>query len=95
MSVNPVDEAKETENGYSVTNANIEGFNTVMKNGFGENFIDVYSQIKDNFETVDGLHYNVETYKIHEIVINYILSKTQYQVLHQIMDIHLILIVRS
>lgn len=76
MSVNPVDEAKETENGYSVTNANIEGFNTVMKNGFGENFIDVYSQIKDNFETVDGLHYNVETYKkIHEIVINYILSK--------------------
>lgn len=31
MSVNPVDEAKETENGYSVTNANIEGFNTVMK----------------------------------------------------------------
>lgn len=76
MSVNPVDEAKEAENGYSVTNASIEEFNSVMQNAFGENYIDVYSQIKDNFETEDGLHYTATTYqKIHDIVINYILSK--------------------
>lgn len=78
MSVNPVDEAKEAENGYTVTNESIENFNETMKNGFGENYIDVYAQIKDNFETEDGVHYTTETYKnIHEIVINYILSKNK------------------
>ena len=78
MSVNPVDEAKEAENGYTVTNENIENFNETMKNSFGENYIDVYAQIKDNFETEDGVHYTTETYKkIHEIVINYILSKNK------------------
>lgn len=78
MSVNPVDEAKEAENGYTVTNESIENFNETMKNSFGENYIDVYAQIKDNFETEDGVHYTTETYKkIHEIVINYILSKNK------------------
>ena len=78
MSVNPVDESKEAENGYTVTNESIENFNETMKNGFGENYIDVYAQIKDNFETEDGVHYTTETYKkIHEIVINYILSKNK------------------
>lgn len=78
MSVNPVDEAKEAENGYTVTNESIENFNETIKNGFGENYIDVYDQIKDNFETEDGVHYTTETYKkIHEIVINYILSKNK------------------
>lgn len=78
MSVNPVDEAKEAENGYTVTNESIENFNKTMENSFGENYIDVYDQIKDNFETEDGVHYTTETYKkIHEIVINYILSKNK------------------
>lgn len=78
MSVNPVDEAKEAENGYTVTNESIENFNKTMENSFGENYIDVYAQIKDNFETEDGVHYTTETYKkIHEIVINYILSKNK------------------
>lgn len=78
MSVNPVDEAKEAENGYTVTNESIENFNETMKNSFGENYIDAYAQIKDNFETEDGVHYTTETYKkIHEIVINYILSKNK------------------
>lgn len=78
MSVNPVDEAKEAENGYTVTNESIENFNETMKNSFGENYIDVYDQIKDNFETEDGVHYTTETYKkIHEIVIKYILSKNK------------------
>ena len=78
MSVNPVDESKEAENGYTVTNESIENFNETMKNSFGENYIDVYAQIKDNFETEDGVHYTTETYKkIHEIVINYILSKNK------------------
>lgn len=78
MSVNPIDEAKEAENGYTVTNESIENFNETMKNSFGENYIDVYAQIKDNFETEDGVHYTTETYKkIHEIVINYILSKNK------------------
>ena len=78
MSVNPGDESKEAENGYTVTNESIENFNETMKNSFGENYIDVYAQIKDNFETEDGVHYTTETYKkIHEIVINYILSKNK------------------
>ena len=78
MSINPVDESKEAENRYTVTNESIENFNETMKNSFGENYIDVYAQIKDNFETEDGVHYTTETYKkIHEIVINYILSKNK------------------
>jgi len=73
MSVNPVDEAKEAENGYSVTNADIEKFNSTMQDAFSEIYIDVYSQIKSDFGTEDGLHYDSQTYiKIHDIVVNYI-----------------------
>ena len=71
MSVNPVDEALEAENGYSVTNAQIEEFNQKMKDGLDSNikFIDVYSQIKDDFTTVDGVHYDNATYqKIYDII---------------------------
>ena len=72
MSVNPVDETKQS----TVTNASIESFNSVMSSTFGENYIDVYSQIKDDFVADDGLHYAPDTYrKIHDIVINYIQSK--------------------
>lgn len=78
MSVNPVDEAKEAENGYTVTNADIEKFNSTMQDAFSEIYIDVYSQIKSDFGTEDGVHYDSQTYiKIHDIVVNYILSKNK------------------
>lgn len=76
MSVNPVDETKEAENGYSVTNTSIGSFNQKLSSTFGDKYIDTYSKITSNFNTSDGLHYDNDTYKkIHDIVIEYIKSK--------------------
>lgn len=65
MSVNPVDEAKASANGYSVTNAQIEEFNQKMRAGLEGSikFVDTYSQIKDQLGTTDGIHYDNDTYK--------------------------------
>lgn len=75
LSINPVDEEKEQEYNYSVTNTQIEEFNSKFESTFGEKYINSYSDIKNDFVTTDGLHYNADTYtKIHSIVINYIIS---------------------
>ena len=67
VSVTPVDEGTESEHGYSTKNANIEAFNAKLKNGTAGvaniGYCDVYSQIKGNFKTGDGLHYDGSTYK--------------------------------
>ncbi len=66
MLVNPVDELKEQGTGYTVTNQRIEAFNEKLKNGLVSSIkiIDTNSYlIKNGFVTVDGLHYNPETYK--------------------------------
>lgn len=71
MSVNPVDEATAPQNGYSVTNAQIEEFNKKMKSGLegGIKFVDTYSQIKDQLGTTDGIHYDAETYqKLYDMI---------------------------
>lgn len=71
MSVNPVDEATASQNGYSVTNAQIEEFNKKMKSGLegGIKFVDTYSQIKDQLGTTDGIHYDAETYqKLYDMI---------------------------
>ena len=67
VSVNPVDEAKETQQCYSTKNANIITFNTKLKNGTsGVNnikYCDTFSSVKNNLGTSDGLHYTASTYK--------------------------------
>ena len=67
VSVNPVDEAKESQNGYSTKNANIVTFNNKIKNGTagGSNikYCDTYNSIINNLGTSDGLHYTSTTYK--------------------------------
>ena len=67
VSVNPVDEAKEAQHGYSTKNANIITFNTKLKNGTsGVNnikYCDTFNSIKNNLGTFDGLHYTASTYK--------------------------------
>lgn len=65
MSVNPVDESKEVENGYSTTNAQIKEFNTYMKQHLGSNitYLDTYSSLVDSISsrTADGVHYSSNT----------------------------------
>lgn len=67
VSVNPVDEAKEAQNGYSTKNANIVTFNNKLKNGTAGvsniKYCDTYNSIINNLGTSDGLHYTSTTYK--------------------------------
>ena len=67
VSVNPVDEAKEAQHGYSTKNANIVTFNNKLKNGTAGvsniKYCDTYNSIINNLGTSDGLHYTSSTYK--------------------------------
>ncbi len=65
LSVNPVDENKEKQNGYSVKNKDIESFNKTLKNGLKNvTYLDSYSYLqKKGFSTSDGVHYTNQTYK--------------------------------
>lgn len=78
MSVNPVDEVKERQYGYIVSNAAIENFNSIIRDNLRDDFyfIDTYSYlINDGFSTVDGLHYDGNTYiKIHDFMIDTIMG---------------------
>lgn len=76
MEVGPVDETLALEKGYTITNSQIDDFNLKLKNAFPEEFIEVNSVIKDNFETSDGVHYlSSSLIKIHETVIKKIQGK--------------------
>lgn len=71
VSVNPVDESKERQYGYSTTNNDIVTFNSKLKNGINSNikYCDVYNSILNNFDTSDGLHYKSDTYlNIYDLV---------------------------
>ena len=66
VSVTPVNEEIERQHGYGTKNANIETFNTKLKNGVSASnvaYCDVYNQLGSNFGTGDGLHYTGNTYK--------------------------------
>lgn len=66
MLVNPVDELKEKESGYGITNAAIDEFNVKMMNGLDKriNIIDANTYLKENgFDTGDGIHYTPDTYR--------------------------------
>lgn len=74
MTVNPVDEQKERQNGYSVSNSSIANFNAKMKQGLSNDIIviDSYQHLIDNgFSTVDGIHYTTSTYND---IYNYMLN---------------------
>ncbi|MDD2207950.1 MAG: NlpC/P60 family protein [Bacilli bacterium] len=79
MEVGPVDEALALENGYIITNTQIDEFNLKLKNAFPEEYIDINSVIKDNFETSDGIHYlSSSLIKVHETVIKNIQAKNNF-----------------
>lgn len=66
VSVNPVDEAKEAQNGYSTKNSSIITFNNKLKNGTSGvsniKYCDTFNAVKGNLGTTDGLHYTSNTY---------------------------------
>ncbi len=67
MLVNPVDEEKEAERGYTVENSVIDDFNSDMQEELSSdvNIIDTNSYLKEEgYVTVDGLHYDSDTYKL-------------------------------
>lgn len=72
MLVNPVDETVESQNGYRITNAEVDAFNETLKAGLdaGVHIIDTNSFLKnDGYVTTDGLHYDMETYqKIYQYI---------------------------
>lgn len=72
LTVNPVDEYTEKKYGYTITNKDIDEFNSYIKESA------VYYKVLDTnsylnsigFETKDGLHYTDETYQnIYEYII--------------------------
>lgn len=76
VSVNPVNEELANLYGYTVNNSQIEIFNQELSSKF-VNYIDVYSQIKDNFVTTDGIHYDAATNeRIHKIIVDYIKQRS-------------------
>ncbi|MDD4407227.1 MAG: NlpC/P60 family protein [Bacilli bacterium] len=82
MSVNPINEELAIANGFNITNEEIMAFNTKLSSAFTDSYIDVYSQIVNNFSTDDGVHYNNETnQKIHNIVLQFIKSHNTYRFL--------------
>jgi len=75
LSVNPVDEQKARSSGYTITNNQIESFNSKLENALEEEeFINSYSKL-DTISTSDGLHYLSNTYfTIHQIVVNHLIQ---------------------
>lgn len=65
LSVNPVEESKAANNGYSIKNSDIEKFNSTLKNGLKNvTYLDSYNYLKNNgFSTTDGIHYDKNTYQ--------------------------------
>lgn len=64
-SITPVDEVKEVEYGYTVTNANIEEFNQIVRENIPYNVvpIDSYEYLRYiGIDTMDGIHYTGYTY---------------------------------
>ena len=75
MSVNPVDQAAEAANGYSVLNSQIEAFNDKLRAAFPERYIDTYSYLRaGGFSAGDGVHYSAATY---EAIQNYAVAFLQ------------------
>lgn len=64
LSVNPVDEKKETQYGYSIKNSAISTFNRRLYTAFRSKYINSYTYLKNSgFSTMDGVHYTTATYQ--------------------------------
>ena len=66
MLVNPVDDAIIQQNGYNITNEELDEFNEKMAQGLNDNvkIIDANTYLKtQGYNTEDGLHYDADTYK--------------------------------
>lgn len=79
LSVNPVDEVKErsTNQMYITTNASINAFNDAVRKGLNSKitYLDSNAYLKaNNFNTVDGIHYDATTYKM---IYNYIATNVK------------------
>ena len=76
LSVNPVEESKAANNGYSIKNSDIEKFNSTLKSGLKNvTYLDSYNYLKNNgFSTTDGIHYDKNTY---QKIYNYINSNVK------------------
>lgn len=75
LTVNPIDEVKCKDFGYTITNNQIDLFNTKLVENLNSNVIilDTNSHLKQyGFITDDGIHYNNETYlNIYNYIKNY------------------------
>ncbi len=78
LSVNPLDEEFLIEDGLvdeavfeDINSLNVAKMNVKLKEKFPDRYIDSASYLKsDGFDTVDGLHFSVDTYlKIHDFVV--------------------------
>ena len=74
LSVNPVDEKKEKEHGYTVKNSQIIAFDKKLKAAFGTGtYLNTYKFIVSRgVDTRDGVHYEEQVYRD---LYNYIISK--------------------
>lgn len=65
LSVNPVNEEICSDYGYTITNDDIDNFNSKLKKNLSKNVVFLDSNtylMKNGFNAPDGLHYNEETY---------------------------------
>ena len=79
LSVNPLDEEFLIEDGqvaeqvfHDINSLNVAKMNVKLKEEFASRYIDSASYLKsDGFDTVDGLHFTMQTYlKIHDFVVS-------------------------
>lgn len=64
LSVNPVDEKKAAQNGYTIKNSQIVAFDKKLRKAFGTSvYINTYKYIKSRgVDTRDGVHYETQVY---------------------------------
>ncbi len=76
LSVNPVDEKKEAQYGYTVKNTDIKAFNKKLKAAFGSSYLNSYSYLKKRtFNSRDGVHYTTDVYSdLYDFILNKINS---------------------
>jgi len=87
MAVGPVEEAKASQNGYSVTNDQIQNFNNKLASAFKDKYIDIYTELGSVYGTTDGVHYDGLTYqRIHGIVISFLKGKHSFNGLTEYPD---------
>lgn len=78
MSVNPIDQAKAKNAGYTdITNDLIKSFNIKYKEYAGNSYLNTFNYLlKEGFNASDGIHYDNNTYKkLYNKVVDFINNK--------------------